>query len=117
MLSWIQTAVALSHAQMYPAEQGLSGWFDALEEPGLQAAPAMASTGALVDRVVELPEDDPWPDEEPSPTHPLVGSKQSEPGHSHSGVAGGPSPGPGSQIAPFSPVAHVYWAKGGLAEQ
>jgi hypothetical protein len=75
------------------AEQGLPGWFHALEEPGLQAAPAAASTGELVvvDTVVEPPEEEPWPDEDETPLmHPIVGSKHCERGHSHSGVEAGP---------------------------
>jgi hypothetical protein len=54
-------------------------------------------------------------------THPFTGSKHWPvlPGvpHMHSGVVGLFSPGPGSQMAPFSPLVHVYCAKGGFAEQ
>jgi hypothetical protein len=54
-------------------------------------------------------------------THPFEGSKHWAvlPGlpHRHSGVVGLVSPGPGSQMAPFSPLVHVYCAKGGFAEQ
>jgi hypothetical protein len=54
-------------------------------------------------------------------THPFTGSKHwvvlpALP-HTHSGVIGLVWPGPGSQMPPFSPLAQVYCAKGGFAEQ
>jgi hypothetical protein len=115
---------------VYSAKGGFAEQYVWMTAPPVwvqSAALAPASVGPASDPEslpVLLSEPRPGPPSDPEPlpvaTHPFAGSKHWEAppfAHRHSGVVGVVSPGPGSQMAPFSPLAHVYCAKGGLAKQ